>query len=58
MAVTHSMLVIAYCLLRDQAPYRDLGPTYLDERDAARTERYHIRQLGQLGYSVALSPAA
>jgi transposase len=58
MAVAHSMLVIAYSLLRDQQPYCDLGPTYLDQRDAARTERYHIHRLEQLGYSVALSPAA
>jgi hypothetical protein len=58
MAVAHSTLVIAYCLLRDQQPYRDLGPTYLDQRDAARTERYLIHRLEQLGYAVALSPAA
>ena len=58
MAVAHSILIIAYCLLRDQQPYSDLGPTYLDQRDAARTERYHIHRLEQLGYSVALSPAA
>jgi transposase len=58
MAAAHRLLVIAYRLLRDQAPYRDLGPTYLDERDAARAERYHVRRLEQLGYSVTLSPAA
>ena len=58
MAVAHSILIIAYCLLRDGQPYSDLGPTYLDERDAARTERYHIHRLQQLGYSVALTPAA
>ncbi len=57
-AVAHSILVIASCLLRDREPYRDLGATYLDERDAARTERSHIHRLEQLGYSVALTPAA
>jgi transposase len=39
MAVAHRMLVIASCVLRDQQPYCDLGPPYLDQRDAARTER-------------------
>jgi transposase len=58
MAVAHSILIIAYCLLRDHRPYQDLGATYLDERDAARTERYHIHRLEQLGFAVALSPAA
>jgi hypothetical protein len=58
MAATHRLPVLAYCLLRDQQPYRDLGPTSLDERDAARTGGYHVRRLEQLGYSVALSPAA
>jgi transposase len=58
MALAHSMLVIAYSLLRDQQSYSDLGPTYLDQRDAARTERKHVHRLEQLGYSVALSPAA
>ena len=48
----------AYCLLRDRQPSQDLGATYLDERDAARTERYHIHRLEQLGFTVALSPAA
>jgi transposase len=57
-AVAHRLLVIAYCLLRDQAPYRDLGPTYLDERATARTERSHVRRLEQLGSTVTLSPAA
>jgi transposase len=58
MAVAHRLLIIAYCVLRDGQPYRDLGATSLDERDAARTERYHIHRLEQLGYSVALTPAA
>jgi hypothetical protein len=57
MAVAPSILIIASCLLRDHRPYQDLGATYLDERDATRTERYHIPRLEQLGYAVALSPA-
>jgi transposase len=56
MAVAHSLLVIVYCVLRDQRPYRDLGPDYFDQRDAARVERHHVARLEQLGYSVTLTP--
>jgi transposase len=58
MAVAHSVVVIAYCLLRDQRPYRDLGADYFDQRDAARLERHHTARLEQLGYTVTLTPTA
>ena len=58
MAVAHSVLVIAYCLLRDHQPYTDLGTDYLEQRDAARVERHHIQRLQQLGYTVTLTPLA
>jgi transposase len=58
MAVAHSVLVIAYCLLRDHQPYTDLGADYLEQRDAARVERHHIQRLQQLGYTVTLIPLA
>jgi len=58
--VAHSILVIAYPVLRDRAPYRDLGATYFERRDqraARQRQRYHVRRLQQLGYTVTLSPA-
>ena len=55
-AVAHSVLRIIYCMLRDKRPYEDLGPNYFDTLDAARIERYHVRRLEQLGFTVALSP--
>jgi transposase len=58
MAVAHSVLVIAYCLLRDHQPYTDLGADYLEQRDAARVERHHVQRLQQLGYTVTLTPLA
>ena len=37
-AVGHSILVIAYHLLKDpQRPYQDLGPSHLDQRDRERS---------------------
>ena len=58
MAVAHSLLVIAYCVLRDQQPYNELGATYFEQRDAERTQRHHVQRLQQLGYSVTLTPLA
>src|SRR5260221_6859304 len=57
MAVAHTLLVIISHLLRDHAPYPDLGPEYFDRLDKTRVERHHVRRLEQLGYSVSLSPA-
>lgn len=57
MAVAHSLLVIAYCVLRDQQPYYELGADYFDQRDAARIG-HHVRRLEQLGYNVTLTPVA
>lgn len=57
-AVGHSILVSAYHILRDTAPYHDLGPTYFDEHDRAAVERRLVRRLEGLGHKVTLEPAA
>lgn len=57
-AVAHSILVIAYHLLRDGTVYEDLGTTYFDERDRTRVTQRLVRRLRTLGVTVALSPAA
>jgi transposase len=57
-AVGHSILVIAYHLLRERRPYRDLGVRYFDERDRAALERRLVRRLESLGNRVMLEPAA
>ena len=40
-AVAHSILVIAYYLLRDGRAYQDLGPDYFDSVNVAKLRRYH-----------------
>jgi transposase len=57
-AVGHSILVIAYHLLRDGTIYHDLGPHYFDERDRRAVERRLVHRLEGLGYTVSLKPAA
>ena len=53
-AVGHTILVTAYHLLRGDAPYRDLGGGYFDERDRHAVERRCVRRLEALGFRVTL----
>ena len=56
-AVSHSVLIILYHMLRDGKPYSDLGPDYFEKLEATQIERYHVRRLEHLGYTVTLTPA-
>jgi transposase len=56
MAVGHSILVIAYCLLTRQDVYHDLDPTNLDERRRERAKRRALAQLDALGFEAVLTP--
>jgi transposase len=58
MAVAHSLLVIVYHVLKEQKPYEELGSDYFDRLDTQQTQRYLVRRLEQLGYTVELAPAA
>ena len=58
-AVAHSILVIAYHILKDGQPYKELGADYFMLRrstDAYRTRLVH--QLERLGYDVTIAPHA
>ena len=57
-AVAHSILVIIYHLLDRRVSYCELGGNFFDERDRQATEKRLVRRLEQLGYQVALQPAA
>lgn len=53
-AVAHSILVIAYHMLKRKEDYRDLGPDYFDQRSREAVERNAVRRLQNLGYKVTL----
>jgi transposase len=53
-AVSHSLLVIIYHMLRDQTDYRDLGSTYFETLDKERLCSSAVRRLESLGYDVTL----
>jgi transposase len=57
-AVSHTLLVIIYHMLKHGLPYKDLGPDYLDRLHAHNVERYLVRRLQRLGYHVTLQRAA
>ena len=54
MAVSHSILVIAYHLIQRKEVYRDLGANYFDQRRPEVTAKRLLKRLAQLGYQVSL----
>jgi transposase len=52
-AVAHSILVIAYHVLRDGVGFHDLGADYFDRMDTTKLKRYHLRRLAELGCDVS-----
>ena len=57
MAVAHKLVVIAYHLLRDMTPYRELGGDYFDRLNPEKAARRLVARLERLGYPVTLSAA-
>jgi transposase len=57
-AVSHSILVIAWQLLTYDCDHQDLGGDYFVTRDAERARQRAVSQLQALGYQVQLHPAA
>jgi transposase len=53
-AVAHSILIIAYHLIKAEDTYQDLGNNYFDRRNPEATEKRLVRRLEQLGYNVSL----
>jgi transposase len=53
-AVAHSILIIAYHVIRKQETYHDLGSNYFDHRNSEATTKRLVRRLEQLGYAITL----
>lgn len=51
-AVGHSILVIAWNLLRDGGSYRDLGPDYFDRLNREHLIRHYTQRLADLGVGI------
>ena len=57
MAVAHSILVIAYHLIRDKEPYHEIGSDYFDKLAAPVTAKRLLKRLESLGYQVTIQTA-
>lgn len=57
-AVAHSILVIAYHMLKRGTIYTDLGSDYFERRNEQHIKRQLVKRLENLGYKVALETAA
>ena len=58
MAVAHSLLGIAYQMLKTGASFVDLGGDYFQQRNAEALRRRAVKTLEEIGYHVALTKAA
>jgi transposase len=57
-AVAHSLLEVAYHVIAEPVPFRDLGANHFDEHDREQVRRRLTRRLQALGYQVTVAPAA
>jgi transposase len=56
-AVAHSILVIAYHVIKDGTTYQDLGSNYFDERDKEKIIRRYTERIERLGKTVTITDA-
>jgi len=56
-AVAHSILVIAYHMLKRGTEYVELGGDYFDKRNEQQVQQRLVKRLEKLGYKVLLEPA-
>jgi len=57
-AVGHKILVMAYHIIKNGVPYKELGKNYLLHRREDKIVKNHIKRLRDLGYEVELKKAA
>jgi transposase len=58
MAVAHTMLIIAYTMLKTGRSYHELGGNYLEQINKDQLQRYFVKRLRRLGLTVTVEPRA
>ncbi len=58
MAVSHSLLVVCYYLLKRNCHFQDLGVNYFDQLNHEKLTRYFVKRLTRLGHRVTLEPCS
>lgn len=51
-------MIMAYHIIKNKVPYKELGIDYLDRIRKPKVVRYYIRRLERLGYELILYPKA
>jgi transposase len=57
-AVSHSLLVVCYYLLKRRCHFQDLGVNYFDQLNQEKLTRYFVKRLTRLGHRVILEPCS
>lgn len=57
-AVAHSLLIVAYVLLKKGCVYQDLGRDYFERSNRSTLAHYHVKKLQRLGFTVTLQQSA
>jgi transposase len=57
-AVAHSLLVVAYQILKNKKHYRELGDDFFDGLHKDQVKRRLVQRLAKLGFQVTVTPAA
>ena len=55
-AVAHSLLMILYCMRKEDRNYHELGADYFYRLNAEGLKRYLLKRLARLGYKATLEP--
>jgi transposase len=55
-ALAHTILVVVYHVIKEKAPYIELGANYLDQLEPEWLTRYLVKRLERLGHKVTLEP--
>ena len=56
-AVAHSMLIAIYHMLKDNAPFKNLGNDYYTKFNTESKAKYYLKKLQELGASLPVSLA-
>lgn len=57
MGVAHTLLVIAYTMLKTGRSYHEVRGSYLEQINRDQLQRYLVRRLQRLGLNVTVQPA-
>ena len=53
-AVGHKILIASYFILKDKAPYKELGSEFLQDKKKGKQVNYYLKRLKELGIEIEL----